>query len=237
VSGAGGGQAAPFLSRRAAVPNFTRERPAPAAADRDPHRHPMPEHPQHPMSLTAARERAVKQLGDAFAADAFEMDELESRLSRVYRAVSIAEVEDIVRDVVAPTADQRPVPVATSADLVAPERIGAFMSTTRRGGRWVVPARLELRAFMSDLTIDLRNATLPSEGCAIIVRAVMANVTILVRPGSPVDVDVDAVLASVEDAARLVRAERGLPHVRIGGSAVLSSVEVRAVESPDEDAR
>lgn len=178
----------------------------------------------------------MKQLGDAFAADAFEMDELESRLARVYRAASIAEVDEVVRDVVAPVADQHPVPVASAGALLPPARVGAFMSSTRRGGRWVVPRRLEVRALMSDLTLDLRNATLPSEGCELVVRAVMANVLILVQPGAPVDVDVDALLGSVEDTARLSRADLGRPRVRITGRALLSSVEVRAIEAPDDEA-
>ena len=191
--------------------------------------------PPHPQSLAAARERAVKQLGDAFAADAFEMDELETRLARVYRAASIAEVDEVVRDLAAPVADARPVQVATAGDLAAPMRVGAFMSSTRRGGRWIVPARLEVRAVMSDLTLDLRNAVLPTAGCELVVRSVMATVTILVRPGTPVDVDVDALLASVEDTARLARADRTRPHVRVTGRAVLSSVEVRSIVSPDDE--
>lgn len=196
----------------------------------------MSDLPSPPQSLAAARERAVKQLGDAFAADAFEMDELESRLARVYRASSIAEVDEVVRDVVAPAIDQRALPAASAGALLPPARVGAFLSSTRRGGRWVVPRRLEVRALMSDLTIDLRNATLPIEGCELVVRAIMASVTILVRPGSPVDVDIDAVLASVEDTVPHVRMDRDRPPVHVTGRAVLASVEVRPVDAPDDDA-
>ena len=64
--------------------------------------------PLLPQSLTAARERAVKLLGDAFAADAFEIDELESRLARVYRAATIAELEELVKDVAPALPDRSP---------------------------------------------------------------------------------------------------------------------------------
>lgn len=185
-----------------------------------------------PQNLTVARERAVKLLGDAFAADVFEMDELESRLSRVYRATTIAELDALVADVMPVLPDRSPLPqpAATRGAVVpAPTHVGSFMSSTRRGGRWVVPARLEVRAIMSDFTLDLREAELPATGCELVVRAVMASVTILVRPGTPVDVDVDALLSSVEDAAHLTaRIDRQAPPVRVTGRAVFASVDIHA---------
>jgi hypothetical protein len=185
--------------------------------------------PNLPQSMPAARERAVKILGDAFAADAFEMDELESRLSRVYQASTIAELDELVKDVAPALPDRSPVPRAPDAALPAPSRLGSFLSSTRRGGRWTVPARVEVRALMSDFTIDLREAELPPGGCEIAVRAAMASVTILVRPGTAVDIDVQAVLASVEDAAHLTTGvDRRLPAVRITGRAVFASIEVHA---------
>jgi hypothetical protein len=190
-----------------------------------------------PQNLTIARERAVKLLGDAFAADAFEMDELESRLSRVYQATTIADLDALVADVMPVLPDRAPLPqtVATRGGAVpAPSHVGSFMSSTRRGGRWVVPARLEVRAIMSDFTLDLREAELPAAGCEIVVRALMASVTILVRPGTPVDVDVNAVLASVEDAAHLTaRVDRRAPPVRVTGRAMFASVEIHAVIAGD----
>lgn len=188
-----------------------------------------------PQSLTAARERAVKLLGDAFAADAFEIDELESRLAQVYRASTMAELDALLADVAPALPDRAPVPQVApqGGPLVpAPPRVGAFMSSTRRGGRWQVPARLDVRALMSDFTLDLREAELPAGGCEIAVRAVMASVTVLVNPGTPVDIDVRAVLSSVEDAAHLTaRVDRRLAPVRVTGSALFASVEVHAAVS------
>ena len=201
--------------------------------------------PQPPQSMTAARERAVKLLGDAFAADAFEMDELESRLASVYRASTIAELDALVADVVPALPERAPVPrlgTQGGALVPAPPRIGAFMSSSRRGGRWQVPARLEVRAVMSDFTLDLREAELPPGGCEIAVRAVMASVTVLVNPGTPVEMDVRAVLASVEDSAHLTaRVDRNAAPVRITGRALFANVEVHAATSavrtaPDADA-
>src|SRR5687767_7470553 len=98
----------------------------------------------HPQSLSAARERTVKLLGDAFAADAFEMDELEARLARVYQATSVAELDAMVQDLAPQLADQAPVPRVVAGEAMAPSRIGALMSAARRGGRWILPARLEV---------------------------------------------------------------------------------------------
>lgn len=191
-----------------------------------------------PQSLAAARERAVKLLGDAFAADAFEMEELESRLAQVYRATSIAELDAQLADVAPALPDRAPVPqvdTARGALVPAPSHVGSFLSSTRRGGRWQVPARLEVRALMSDFTLDLREAELPPNGCEIAVRAVMASVTVLVNPGTPVDIEVEAVLASVEDHAHLLaRVDRQAAPVRITGRAVLASVDVQAAISTAE---
>lgn len=186
------------------------------------------------QSLAAARERAVRQLGEAFAADAFEMDELESRLARVYRAASIAEVEALVQDV-APATTAAPLPVPSGAPLL----VRSLLSSTRRAGRWIVPPRLEVRALLGDVTIDLRDAELPEGGCEIVVRSTLANVTIVVAPGTAVDTSVSAVLANVEDVTPLAaRARRDGPRVRVTGRALLANVEVKALPTgvaPDED--
>ena len=65
----------------------------------------------------------------------------------------------------------------------------------------------------------------------------MANVTILVHPGTPVDIDVQAVLASIEDQARLLgRPARQAPPVRVVGRAMFSNIEVHAaVVGPGRD--
>lgn len=185
------------------------------------------------QSLAAAKERAVKVIGDAFAADAFEMDELESRLARVYRAASVAELDELLADLVPATPAPTHAPGSIAAHAAAaPLLVRTLLSSTRRAGHWVVPRRLEVRALLGDLTLDLRDAELPAGGCEIVVRAVLASVTILVRPGTPVDVDVGAVLASVEDESRLAtRPDRAIPRVRITGKATMASVEVRAPAS------
>lgn len=189
-----------------------------------------PNPPSHPQSLSAARERTVKLLGDAFAADAFEMDELETRLARVYQATSIAELDAMVQDLAPQVADQAPVPRVAAGETVAPSSVRALMSSTRRGGRWILPARLETRAIMSELTLDLRDAELPPGGCELHVRAVMSNVVILLRPGTPVSVDVRTLMSNVDDQARYAgRVDRNATPVRVTGSALMSNVEVRAV--------
>lgn len=196
--------------------------------------------PGNLQSLAAAKERAVKVIGDAFAADAFEMEELESRLARVYRAGSVAELDALLADLVpatpAPTTSPHAPGSIAAHTAAAPLIVRTLLSATRRAGHWIVPRRLEVRALLGDLTLDLRDAELPAGGCEIVVHAVLASVTILVRPGTPVDIDVGAVLASVEDESRLAsRPDRTIPRVRVTGKATMASVEVKA-PSPGLDA-
>jgi hypothetical protein len=77
------------------------------------------------------------------------------------------------------------------------ERVWSVMSETRRGGAWVVPQRLDLLAIMSDTTIDLTQAALPTGIIDIHVRSLMAAVKIVVPPGIQVVTRVGSLMGSV----------------------------------------
>jgi hypothetical protein len=183
-------------------------------------------------ALEAARERTIRVLTDRFADDTLSLDEFESRLDRMYKASTPAELDALLGEVEA----RQPRPVALDAPAQhygpsVPRRILAIMSNTKRTGRWSMPRKLEARAIMSEIVLDLREVTLPAGVCEIDVFALMANIEILVPPGIVVEEMPLSLMANVEnDAVDDGTAGANAPRLRLVGTAVMANVEVRVAE-------
>jgi hypothetical protein len=215
----------------------------------------MPD-PLPPPSLTRAREQKISELSTHFANDDLSLDDLERRIERVYKAVTIADLELITADLrsaaslVDPRAESRrdvePLHESPAGRAVVPmarARLVAFMSSTRRVGRWAVPRDLRFVAVMSDSKLDLTNAALPVGGVVNIeLTAVMASVRIIVPPGMRVINDMHSVMADIGSSADEVDSGTAgaSPVIRLTGTAFMSDmkVKVRRREEPifdDED--
>lgn len=186
-----------------------------------------------PADLVAARERVVQLLTDRYADDSITADEFETRLDALHRAATPAALDALARDL-APTtaAPTQPMPVGTRAvarPVAHPfeQRMLALMSSRQQRGRWVVPSRLVVRAVMSELVLDLREAQLPAE-CEIELRALMAAVRIIVPAGVAVDESVMPFMAAAHADAGLALQPRtpGAPRLRITGWACMAEVKV-----------
>lgn len=118
--------------------------------------------------------------------------------------------------------------VSSVAATEPPEerRILSFMGETRRVGRWAVPRLMRVRAFFSEVRIDLRENPIP-ERFTLDVSAWGSRVTLVVPPRVSVTSDVFALMAnSINQADEVPRdGERG-PHVHVHGSAVLGEFRV-----------
>ena len=181
------------------------------------------------LPLPEARERAIQLLSDGYAYDRLSESEFEWRLERLGKSESIAAIDALVADLVAPPAN-----LHASAGIVPlsgdERRIFSLMSNARHEGVWSVPGVLAVKAVMSEVRIDLRHAVLPS-ACAITVNAIMANVKIIVPPELPVHFDVGSFMASTRNSAAPTRLTLpGVPHVSVNGFALMS--EVRVVVRP-----
>ena len=160
---------------------------------------PSPE--QRPVvSLVDERERVIQQLSDHFANDRLSLDELETRIELAYKAASVGDLQRLTADL--PSATASPVAAPLPADepaVIAPdrERLFSVMSETRRRGAWLVPQRLDLVALMSDTTIDLTQAALPTGIIDIHVRSICAAVKIVVPPGLQVVSRLSSLMSSV----------------------------------------
>ena len=142
----------------------------------------------------------IQQLSEHFANDRLSLDEMENRMELAYKAGSVGELQRLTADL--PSAAAVPVPAPPPVEelpALAPdrERMFAVMSETSRRGSWIVPQRLDLLAVMSDTTIDLTQATLPTGIIDIHIRSVCAAVKIVVPPGLQVVNRLSSLMGSV----------------------------------------
>jgi hypothetical protein len=201
-------------------------------------------------SLSRAREQKISELSTHFANDDLSLEDLERRIERVYRANSVAELEEITADLRRAVAPPAPMPVgrasrstavATSYEL-ASTRLLSFMSSTRRVGRWAVPQTLNLVAIMSDMKVDFTHAVMPGGVVNVHIRAIMASCKLVVPPNVRVINDTHSVMSSVRSRADELLPEGApatldAPVIRLTGIALMSDVNVvvRRREEPVYD--
>jgi hypothetical protein len=179
-------------------------------------------------TLEQAREHAIRVLSDGYAYDVLTEDEFEWRLGQLSGTSSPAEVQALIADLPTPGAVAAPL-AYTATPAPANERIRGLMSEVRRDGVWRVPQMLSVKATMSSIRLDLRQAIIPAD-CTIDVRAIMANVAIIVPPTLAVDFDVTPIMGSAYSDTARAMAMFGAPHIRVRGRAFMAEVRVRRRE-------
>ncbi len=193
----------------------------------------------------------MSALGDAYAADQLELDELERRMARVYRATShdaLAEVLSGLGGRAAVIANApRAAAAAPAAQVmlsaraleyglatiarpeVVPERavLAAVFGGVERKGAWVLPRSLKVFAAMGGVDLDLREAQFGAGVSEIEIFALMGGVDIKVPTGVRVETTGVGILGgfSVEGAD----ADPGpdAPVLRINGVAIMGGVDAK----------
>ena len=183
------------------------------------------------VSLASTRERVIERLSAHFAHDRLTIDELDRRLERAYAATSLAELDALTADLPDEARAAHFGPGTLPAEYEQREdsgRIVAILSETRRGGLWAVPPHLDVRATMSNLTLDLRSALLAPGVTEIELRAVMSSVQIILPPGVRVLDRVRAFMASVtDDSYGALSDDPSVPAIRLTGRAMMAEVKVK----------
>jgi hypothetical protein len=186
-------------------------------------------------SLSRAREQKITELSSHFANDDLTLEDLERRIERVYKALSVAELETITADLPNPAAAQanapllRPVGNASRMPSAIPNsgRILSIMGESRRLGRWQVPQRLEVVSIMSDTKIDLTQAVMPAGIVEIDMRVVWAACKVVVPPGMRVINEMHAIMASVHSKPDDRPTSNSFaPTIRLTGMALMAEVKV-----------
>ena len=180
----------------------------------------------------------VEVLSEHFARDHLTLDELETRMARVYAATTPAEVDALVEDLPA-LATGAPVPVTADAYTPTPklrERLVAIMSGVVRRGLWKVPRRLKVVAVLGGVDLDLRQAELSPGVTEIHAFVFMGGLAIRVAPGVRLETDGVAIMGGFEDRVHEPGAAGpDAPVVRVTGVAIMGGVDAQVKPVGAED--
>jgi hypothetical protein len=195
-----------------------------------------------PVALDAARNRAVRELAEHFAADHIDDHELERRLDAAYAALTLESLTVLTADLPALRADSPAAapasrPAARAANVPERETVAAVLGGARRVGSWTVPTELSVLAVMGGAELDFREARFGTGVTEVNVFAVMGGVEILVPPSVRVEMNGIAIMGAFDMKGHGdADADPDAPVLRIGGFLLMAGVDVR-VRLPGENAR
>jgi hypothetical protein len=202
---------------------------------------------RHPdkIALREARESAIDRLTRAFVADEVSLDEFEERVDRAYRCRTREELDALTSDlsVSLRTPNEAPrviVPARSDPsletqiaiyDVTRPSpgtRTIAVLGNTERRGPFHIEGHHAVLSVLGNVEMDLRSVDFGPGVTTLHVRAVLGNVEITVPPSLIVECTGSGVLGSFSGVNHVpVERAPDEPVLRIVGSAVLGSVEVR----------
>lgn len=185
------------------------------------------------------RERVAEALREAAGDGRLTLSELEERLDATFRARTYGDLEPMTRDLPAgpypapglpvparPPA-RPPIPSGSRRPLARSERITTVLGDERRGGRWEVPSRLEVGAFLGEVVLDFTEAIVRHREIVVQVAAVLGSVTLVVPDG--IDVRMDPGLSIMGERKHRLGGPvtPGGPVYRVRGFVVLGEITVR----------
>lgn len=194
----------------------------------------MADEPNNLVALERARTLARERIGEGYARDLIDADELDRRLELLERAATATEIELLARDLVAPTVVEptQLVRVAAQPHELAPtQTIGAWFSETKRTGPWTPARENAVTAVLASVRLDLREARLAEGTTAFVVKVVAGEIEIIVPPGLRIDLECSAFFGEVDHDEPVEPVEPAPEHahvrVLVTGSIYFGSVSVR----------
>ena len=187
--------------------------------------------------IEQVRERVIELLSEHFARDNISLDDLETRMARVYSATTPQEVESLLEGLPA-LATGAPLPAVSEPNAPAPklrERLVAIMSGIVRRGLWRIPRRLRVVAIMGGVELDLREAELPPGVTEIRAFIFMGGLDVRVPPGVRLETEGVAIMGGFEDRIEEAGVPKDAPIVRVTGIAIMGGVSARVLAVGAED--
>ena len=156
----------------------------------------------------AERERAATALREHAAAGRLTLEELSERAGRAYGAITLADLEEIGRDLPAVAQAGRP--------RRRPKRFtGVIFSDTERSGRWRLPKFSLALVLFGNADLDLRQAELDGPAASFTALLLFGNIDLYVPEGVEVDLGGLAVFGHRREWGRDVPPLPGTPLVRV----------------------
>ncbi len=187
--------------------------------------------------LESFRRDAIRTLSAALTSDQLSVEQFESRLTLVRQAPNRATLDAIVADLLPSGAYTLPAGLApavaghTAYSPVEPAevlRIATVFGSSKRGGTWTVPLRLELRVVMGELTIDLRDAVFGADLLDVLVHVTLGSLTLIVPAGAQVENECEERYSSSSHSTRSARGASPIGLlIRITGRVFLGSLDIK----------
>lgn len=182
------------------------------------------------VALERVRTVARERIGEGYARDLIDADELDRRLEALERAGTAGEVEALVADLAPEGETQSPriVALVPRDDVPEHQRVVAVFSEAKRVGPWLPGRTNEVQAVFASVQLDLREAQLGAGTTVFHATVVFGELEIIVPPGLPVDVDCGVVFAEIDQDESLGAGvdPSGL-RVRIDGRVWFGSITIR----------
>ncbi|MGZ4433502.1 MAG: DUF1707 SHOCT-like domain-containing protein [Trebonia sp.] len=170
------------------------------------------------------RDRVVEVLRVAAGDGRLTAEELDERLERALTARTFGELATLIRDLPAAPDFVTGEPVPAPKDLAS---IDCQSSVARRGGGWLVPQRMEVRATSGSVTLDFTEAVISRPTLLINADMRSSSLRLVTKPGVLVDTD-DVVTRSSTIKVRSPRGSQVPVVLRIQVSGKLSSSTITA---------
>lgn len=201
----------------------------------------MPDPATSPAALVAVRDRreqVIALLTEQFAQDAFDIDELDRRLTLAQQADTVVALEALVADLPALTAEAAPAASTTTALVRKPDeatlaawpqhsRRFAIFGGFERKGSWTCPRSMRIIATFGGADLDFREAQMAPGITELKITALFGGVEIIVPPNLAVECDASAIFGGFEEIHRAPRAvDPDRPVLRITGLAMFGGVSI-----------
>jgi hypothetical protein len=170
------------------------------------------------------RDRVVEVLRVAAGDGRLTAEELDERLERALTARTFGELATLIRDLPAAPGFVTSEPAPAPKDLAS---IDCHSSVAMRGGGWLVPQRMEVRATSGSVTLDFTDAVISRPTLLINADMRSSTLKLVTRPGVVVETD-DVVTHSSAVKVRVPRGPQVPVVLRIQVSGKLSSSTITA---------
>src|SRR5215471_17529326 len=134
----------------------------------------------------ADRDQVAEQLRVAAGDGRLSPEELDERLELALTARTYAELAALVTDLPASGSATSPAVLSAAAAIPAPKdliRLHYTSGSTARRGRWVVPARMDLRVTSGSITLDFTEAVITRPALHIDAEVRSGNIRLITKPG------------------------------------------------------
>lgn len=164
----------------------------------------------------ADREDAAEQLRTAVAEGRLDLGELDDRLSAIYTAKTLDELEVITADLPAPRVpDNRPLTLQTKS------------GSLKKVGYWSVPSHIVIECTSGSVKLDFTQAVCSHREVTIEATVASGSLVMIVPDGWVVDLDdVSTTSGSLADRVKLPP-EPGAPMLRVSGQVRSGSIVTR----------